>query len=286
MRLAVARTSEGTRVVLDTGREARFLQYSDLGEALRAGAHLDPDAFDGEPVADVEHLELAPVAGAHAKVVCVGHNFRQHILEMGHELPEYPNVFCKFVESLVGPSDAIHLSSDVEQWDWEAELAVVIGKAAYRVDEADAADYVAGYTTANDISARDWQRRTSQWLLGKSFEQTTPVGPWLVTPDQVDPSDGLTLTCSVDGVEKQRSTTSDLLFGPLSLVAYISRVFTLQPGDLILTGTPGGVGAARDPVERLQPGQQVITEIVGLGRLTNECVSADQPLKQPTKGRP
>jgi acylpyruvate hydrolase len=273
MRLAVARTPEGTRVVLDSGQGARFLQFSDVGAALSAGVLDEPDRFEGDPVVNVEQLDLGPVATSTGKVICVGHNFRQHILEMGHGLPEYPNVFAKFAEALIGPGDPIALDPEAEQWDWEAELALVIARPARRVGSDQAHEFIAGYTVANDISARDWQRRASQWLLGKTFENTTPIGPWLVTADEVDPADGLTVTCHVDGVEKQSSSTSDLLFGPAFLVSYLSRVLTLQPGDVILTGTPAGVGAARDPVERLRPGQTVTTEIAGLGRLTNVCVA-------------
>jgi len=275
MRLAVARRSGETRVILAGPDAATVLPFSTLPEALTAGVLDDPLRFDGEPVVSLDDLDLAPVATGASKVLCVGHNFRQHILEMGHGLPDYPNVFSKFNDALIGPNDPIVLSGDADLWDWEAELAVVVRRPAHRVSPDLAPDFIAGYTIANDISARDWQRRSSQWLLGKTFEHTTPVGPWLVTPDELDLSGGLTITCHVDGVEKQRSSTSDLLFGPAFLVSYLSQVLTLQPGDLILTGTPSGVGAARQPVEQLRPGQVVTTEISGLGRLHNLCVAPE-----------
>jgi len=275
MRLGTARTSRGDRVILDNGEDTKLLRFPTLAAALTAGILDDPDGFDGDRVANVNDLELGPAVGAPGKVICVGHNFRQHILEMGHGLPDHPNVFSKFAEALIGPYDPIVLNPDAEDWDWEAELALVIAKPARRVSTDDAHDFIAGYTVANDISARDWQRRGSQWLLGKTFEQTTPIGPWLVTTEEVDPNDGLTITCTVDGVEKQRSTTSDLLFGPAFLVSYLSQVLTLQPGDVVLTGTPAGVGAARSPVEWLTAGQTVTTEITGLGRLSNVCVAPD-----------
>jgi len=275
MRLAVARRSGETRVVLSGPDGAKVLPIHTLAEAFVAGVLDDPRRFDGERVASVEDLDLAPIATGGSKVLCVGHNFRQHILEMGHGLPDYPNVFSKFNDALVGPNDPIVLSEDATLWDWEAELALVIRKPAHRITADVADDFIAGYTIANDISARDWQRRTSQWLLGKTFERTTPVGPWLVTSDELNLSAGLTITCHVDGVEKQRSSTADLLFGPAYLVAYLSQVLTLQPGDVILTGTPAGVGAAREPQEQLTPGQVVTTEISGLGRLRNLCVAPE-----------
>ena len=273
MRLAVARTSGGTRVLLEVDGSLTLTELPDLPSALAAGVLDDPHSVPGAPVDDLGAVDLAPVATGAGKVICVGHNFRTHILEMGHAIPEYPNVFSKFPEALVGPDDPIELSPESQAWDWEAELALVIGRPTRGVSEEDVGECIAGYTVANDVSARDWQRRGSQWLLGKTFERTTPVGPWLVTADEVDPRQGLTITCAVDGVEKQRSSTGDLVFGPAFLVSYLSRVFTRQPGDLVLTGTPGGVGVARQPVERLQPGQTLTTEIAGLGRLTNVCVS-------------
>ena len=275
MRVAVARRSGETRVVLSGPDGARFLPFGTLAEAFEAGVLDDPRRFEGEPVESVEDLDLASVATGASKVLCVGHNYRQHILEMGHGLPDYPNVFSKFTDALIGPNDPIVLSEDATLWDWEAELALVIRKPAHRISADVADDFIAGYTVANDISARDWQRRSSQWLLGKTFERTTPVGPWLVASDEIDLSAGLTITCHVDGVEKQHSSTADLLFGPAYLVAYLSQVVTLQPGDVILTGTPAGVGAAREPQERLTPGQVVTTEISGLGRLHNVCVAPE-----------
>lgn len=273
VQIAVTRTVDGERLVADRG-DGEFLltPVSDLGAALANGTVADLGALGGRSV-DIADLSLAPVVGTSGKVICVGHNFTQHILEMGHGLPEYPNVFSKFREALVGANDAIELDPVSSAWDWEAELVMVIGRPARRVSEETALDYVAGYTVANDISARDWQRRGSQWLLGKTFQSTTPIGPWMVTADEVDPADGLSLSCMVDGIEKQNSTTADLLFGPGFLVSYLSHVLTLNPGDIVLTGTPAGVGAGREPAEYLKPGQTVVTEIEGIGRLVNSCAA-------------
>ncbi|QSR28797.1 2-hydroxyhepta-2,4-diene-1,7-dioate isomerase [Nocardioides aromaticivorans] len=274
MRYTVARTNGGPRVVIDRGSgHAVITTWTSLRDAFLGGL-LDGADGVGAVEVDVAELDLAPAAGVVGKVLCVGHNYTQHILEMGHGLPDHPNVFSKYPEALVGPFDDIALSEESQAWDWEGELALVIGKAARNVTEAEAPSHIAGYTVANDISARDWQRRSTQWLLGKTFAATTPLGPWFVSSDEVDPDAGLALTCSVDGDVKQASTTSDLLFKPAFLVSYLSRVLTLEPGDVVLTGTPAGVGAAREPAEFLRPGQEVVTEIEGVGRLSNKCVAA------------
>jgi acylpyruvate hydrolase len=278
MRFGTARTPDGDRVVVRDGARARILPLPSVRQALSDGALTEDGAADlvrsGRPV-DLGDLDLAPAVSG-GKVVCVGHNFTSHILELGHGLPERPNVFSKFPEALVGPNDDIHLDVASDAWDWEAELAVVIGTAVRWADRETAARAIAGYSVANDVSARDWQRRASQWLLGKTFEATTPLGPWIVTPDEVDPAAGLEISCSIDGVTKQQSTTADLLFDAPSLIAYVSQVVTLQPGDVILTGTPGGVGTARTPTERLLPGQLVVTAVEGIGECRNRCVSSGQ----------
>ena len=274
MRVATLRTTRGERIAVDPGDGEFVLTHlTDLGEALRTDALADPATLRGAEAVDISTAELGPIAGKGGKVICIGHNFKQHILEMGHGLPDYPNVFSKFREAVIGAKDPIELDPAATAWDWEAELAIVIGQPARRVSESAALSHVAGYTVANDISARDWQRRTTQWLLGKTFENTTPLGPWMVTTDEVDPDDGLALTCAIDGAEKQNSTTADLLFRPAFLISYLSHVFTLNPGDVVLTGTPAGVGAGREPAEYLRPGQTVTTEVEGIGRLVNSCVT-------------
>lgn len=272
MRFATVRTPDGPRVLMDRRGSRIQLPFSSMREALDAGVHEHADDYSGFEIGSGS-VDLAPAVVDPGKVICVGHNYRAHILEMGHPLPEVPNVFSKFATALVGPDEPISLWTDSTAWDWEAELALVVGRRVHRaeVDEARAA--IAGYTVANDISARDWQRRSTQWLLGKTFDATTPVGPWIVTPDEVDHAADLEITCTVDGQVVQHSSTADLLFGPAELVSYLSTVMTLHPGDLVLTGTPAGVGAGRDPQVFLTPGQTVRTEIAGLGACTNECVA-------------
>ena len=219
----------------------------------------------------VSSLDLAPVIPRPGKVICVGLNYRNHILEMGRELPEYPTLFAKFADALIGPRDPIRLAPESSAADWEAELAVVVGSAVRRADEEQAAAAIAGFCVLNDVTMRDWQYRTTQWLQGKTFEETTPIGPVLVTPDElpgtVRPS--LPLTAAVDDETVQKADTSDLVFDPVALVRYISAIMTLRPGDVIATGTQGGVGHARKPPCYLAAGMTLTTEIEGIGRLEN-----------------
>jgi acylpyruvate hydrolase len=224
------------------------------------------------PIGDIPDDSWAPVVPAPRKIVCVGVNYREHIREMGRNRPDFPTLFTKYPESLVGAGDAIVLPPHAsEMVDWEAELAVVIGTRVRRVDEATAAAAIAGYTVLNDVSMRDWQNRTLQWLQGKSFENTTPVGPVLATVDEVPAS--ARITTEVDGELLQEGRIDDLVFGPAAIVAYISQIFPLDPGDIVATGTPGGVGHARTPPRYLAPGQVVVTTIEGIGSLRNTVVA-------------
>ncbi|GGB31218.1 hypothetical protein GCM10011492_22280 [Flexivirga endophytica] len=202
------------------------------------------------------------------KVICCGLNFSDHIQEMGRELPSYPTLFAKYPDTLIGPYDDIVLPRG-RRIDWEAELAVVVGKELRSATAEQARDAIAGYTVANDISVRDWQQRTLQWFQGKAWDATTPVGPVLVTPDELDPVAGVEVTCRVNGVERQRGNTRLLVFDCAALIAYASTFTVLRPGDLILTGTPGGVGQGMDPPTFLDDGDVVETEIPGIGCLRN-----------------
>lgn len=230
-----------------------------------------PDV-DGERV-NRSDVRLAPVVPDPAKIVCVGVNYRDHIEEMGNTPPSHPTYFAKFARALAGPNDDLVLPSpDVTTHiDWEVELAIVIGAPARNVSGQEALDVIAGYAVLNDVSIRDWQRRTTQFLAGKTFEGLTPVGPGLVTSDVLGDGSGLGLSSSVNGVVKQDSSTSQLVFGTVDIVSDLSRVMTLDPGDIIATGTPGGVGAARTPPEWLQSGDELVSTIEGVGTLTNRC---------------
>jgi acylpyruvate hydrolase len=268
--LATIREAGRTRAVRLDGDRAVDLGEDDVGAVLRR-----PDWRSWAPAADgptrpVEGLDYAPLVPRPDKVVCVGLNYRNHILEMGRELPEHPTLFAKYASALIGAFDDIVLPAVSDQVDWEAELAVVIGAPARHVSADEAPACIAGYTVANDVSVRDYQYRTLQWLQGKSFESSTPLGPWLVTADE-SPGPSRQISCEVAGEVMQRADTADLVFDPAALVAYISDIFTLEPGDIIATGTPGGVGAARTPPRFLADGEVVVTRIAGVGECRNRC---------------
>lgn len=263
-RLAAAR-HEGDELVL--------LPYSDVGALLATGdGWQERAAADGERV-PLDPAALAPVVPHPNKIVCLGLNYATHIKEMGRPTPAHPTLFAKYDGSLVGPRDDIHTPPVSDDLDWEAELAVVIGRRGRHIPRETALDHVAGYTVANDVTVRDWQHRTREFLSGKTFEATTPLGPALVTPDELPPgASGLTISCTVDGHTMQKADTADLLFDAATTVAYVSTIITLLPGDLILTGTPGGVGAGRDPKVFLRPGQELVTTVEGIGELRNTVV--------------
>ncbi len=211
----------------------------------------------------------APVP-APGKMICVGHNYREHILEMKREIPEYPVVFAKFANTVIGPEDDIPFYPISKDLDYEAEFAFVIGKRARNVSQAEALDYVAGYTIVNDVTYRDIQRRTIQWMQGKSVDGTAPMGPYLVTSDELADPSGLEIVLTVNGEERQRSNTRNLVFSVQYLVEFLSNLMTLEPGDVILTGTPGGVGVAMNPPVFLKDGDIVRIEVDGVGALENK----------------
>jgi 5-carboxymethyl-2-hydroxymuconate isomerase len=203
------------------------------------------------------------------KIVCVGLNYRDHAAEAGMDLPAAPLLFAKWPNTLVGHGDPVVLPPESTQVDYEAELGVVIGKTARRVSERDALDHVAGYICVNDVSARDLQFADGQWTRGKSPDTFCPVGPGLVPREQIDDPQALTIRCIVNGEALQDSSTAQMIFSVAEIIAYASQTITLEPGDLIATGTPAGVGVFRDPKVMLQDGDEVSVEIEGLGTLTN-----------------
>jgi acylpyruvate hydrolase len=272
VRLATVRTSTGTRAARVEGDQLVLLDAPDVGVVLSAldrGAALAHEAGVTIPIAEASFATLIPNP---SKVLCVGLNYREHILEMGHELPAYPTVFNKFSSCLIGANDDIVIPSIVERPDWEVELGIVIGHPVRRAEPDVAFDAIGGYTTINDLSMRDWQRRTSQWLQGKTFDATTPVGPYFVTLDELDDPFDLEVRCEVDGVVMQRARTSQLVFGPAEIVAYCSQFTTLLPGDIIATGTPAGVGDGRTPPVYLRAGQRLTTVVEGVGTCENTVV--------------
>ncbi|TWU56056.1 fumarylacetoacetate hydrolase family protein [Rubripirellula reticaptiva] len=216
---------------------------------------------------------LLPPTPTPEKIICIGLNYRDHAIETGAEIPFEPVVFSKFGTALAGHGDVIRLPKVSSQVDYEAELVVVIGKTAKHVSAADAMDYVYGYSCGHDVSARDWQkgRPAGQWLLGKTFDTFAPVGPCVVAKcDLQDPTD-LNVRMKLNDETVQNSTTAQLIFDIPALIAHLTKVMTLKPGDLIFTGTPPGVGAARKPPVFLKHGDVCSVEIEGIGMLTNTC---------------
>jgi acylpyruvate hydrolase len=273
MRFATIRTGAGTTAARLDGDVLIPLDAGDVGELLARGAAAAAPARAGAAAVPVAGADFAALVTNPSKVICVGLNYRTHIAETGRELPEYPTLFAKFAETLMGANDDLAIPVVSEKVDWEVELAVVIGTPVYRAGKDEALAAIAGYATSNDVSMRDWQRRTLQWQAGKMFQHSTPVGPYLVTADEVDHAADLEIRCEVDGAVMQQARTSDLLFTPADVVAYASAAITLRPGDLLLTGTTGGVGDARKPPVYLKPGQILRSYVEGLGECLNHCVA-------------
>jgi acylpyruvate hydrolase len=277
MRLVTFSHEHGSRAGVIVGDGAAMLGYDDVGALLRAGERgleearkaVDTGAADRQ-LADLRLLK--PVAAPTA-VVCVGHNYRSHILEMGRELPSAPTLFAKIPTALTDPYADVPLPVDSPSVDYEGELAVVIGAGGRNIAPEAAWDAVAGLTILNDVSMRDHQRRTIQWFAGKSWEASTPVGPQVVTLDEISDFDSLELCVTVNGDERQRAVLGDLVFDVPTLVSDISRIFTLRPGDMIATGTPGGVGEAREPAAFLRDGDVVEVSVSQIGALRNRFVA-------------
>jgi 2-keto-4-pentenoate hydratase/2-oxohepta-3-ene-1,7-dioic acid hydratase in catechol pathway len=254
---------------------------ADLDSVLAgAGVEALAGAARGELISLENVTLLAPIARP-SKVICVGRNYPEHARETGSEVPTEPLIFSKFPSAITGPTDPIVLPAVApRRVDYEAELAVVIGRGGRDVAEASAMDHVAGFMAANDVTARDWQlkRNGGQWLLGKTFDTFLPLGPALVTRDEVDDLGAVRVRCLVDGEELQNDVVASMMFSIPELIAHVSRVVTLVPGDLLLTGTPAGVGMGRTPPRWLQPGEVVETIIEGVGTLTNPVREADGAL--------
>lgn len=274
MKLATVRTDDGTRAVRVDGDDLVDLGFADLGEVLAQENWQDAAAAATQVVGSASDAEYATLVAQPSKVVCVGLNYATHITEMGRPLPEYPTLFHKFSDTLIGAGDDIARPEETEEFDWEAELVVVIGKPVRRAKGAEAEAAIAGFTVMNDITCRDWQFRTREWTQGKNWDATTPVGPVMVTPDEVGGvRPALRITTTVDGELMQDDNTGDLVHDPVFLVEYVSTMIRLNPGDMIASGTPGGVGHARKPPVYLTVGQEVSCAIEGIGAVTNKVVA-------------
>lgn len=234
-------------------------------------------AEDSSPfIFNREDVRLEAPVQKPQKIICVGLNYREHILEMGRELPTNPVLFAKFANAIIGPEDNIPHHPISEQLDYEAEFTFVIGKRAKNVNQENALDYVAGYTICNDVTYRDIQRRTPQWLQGKSVDGAAPMGPWLVTADELQNPSGLNISSYVNGELRQQSNTENLVFSVQKLVEFISNLMTLEPGDVIMTGTPHGVGFAMEPQQFLKDGDIVRIEVENVGVLENKVQKVEK----------
>ena len=266
--LDVAAAERDFREGAPTTIDAVFKGLGDVNALRRLAdkAGASPDRYFIAP----DKAAFGPCVTSPEKIICIGLNYRKHAAETGNPVPKQPILFNKYNTALNGHGGTIGVSEeDAQKFDYEAELVIVIGRRARNVSEADAPNYIFGYATGNDFTARDLQSRSSQWMLGKSLDGSAPLGPWLVTADQVD-GDNLKIECRVNGEVRQSSSTSDMVFNCKQLVSYTSRYFTLKPGDIIFTGTPEGVisGYPKDKQVWLKPGDKIVTSIEKLGDLS------------------
>jgi len=244
-----------------------------------------PDAMDrvmrwidgppgGERLALADAKLAAPIPRP-PKIICIGLNYRDHAIESNLPIPETPTMFAKFPTAVIGPGANIVLPKASAKPDYEAEFGVVIGKGGRHIPEARWREHVFGYTIVNDVSARDFQMATSQWMIGKTFDTFAPIGPSIVTADEIEDPHNLAISLELSGEIMQRSNTSNLIFNVPKLIAYLSSVFTLEPGDIIATGTPSGVGFARTPPRYLKAGDDVRVRVEGIGELYNPVVAEE-----------
>lgn len=282
MKLATGRRSGGTAIwgpVVDDGIcdvSAQWNSPAAMVEAAtdEAGRAAITDAAG--PSTPLDELRLLPPVPSPARIICVGVNYADHAAESDRaaEPPGHPVLFTRFASSLVGDREPIERPAVSHQFDWEGELAVVIGRRTHRVGRELALDHVGGYSCFMDGTLRDWQRHTSQFTPGKNFDRSGAWGPWIVTADEVPDPGGLELTTTVDGEVVQHASTNLMIHDVASIVSYCSTFTTLEPGDVIATGTPAGVGFARTPQRWLEPGHEVRVEISSIGTLTNPVVDA------------
>ena len=276
MRLASFRTAQGASYgavtdqgIVDLGRRLGN-RYSDLRALLERNG-LEEARKAAGAAADYKESEVSwlPLIPNPGKIVCVGLNYEEHRQETGRDKTEQPALFLRLAESQVGHKQPILRPRESKNLDYEAEIAVVIGRAGRRISQKDSWNHVAGYSCYNDGSVRDWQRHTIQWTAGKNFASTGGFGPWMVTADEIPAGTLLTLSCRLNGERMQHATTEQMIFKIPKLIEYISSFTTLAPGDVIVTGTPGGVGARRNPPVWMKPGDKVEIEIDKVGVLVN-----------------
>lgn len=259
--------------IFDIGSVLRN-RYPDLKSLIGSGNLSAVEEAKGKaerlPLAAIEFLPVIPNPG---KIICIGMNFDEHRVEAGREKTNHPTIFTRFADSQMGHLQPGWISPESSMLDWEGELALVMGKAGRRVPKEKALDYVAGYSCYNDLSVRDWQRHTSQFIPGKNFPRTGAFGPWLVTPDEIPSPLNLSIQTRVNGTQVQNGNTSQMVFPLPELIAYITSFTPLAPGDVIVTGTPSGVGFRRNPQVFLKPGDTTEVEIPGIGVLRTPIVA-------------
>jgi 2-keto-4-pentenoate hydratase/2-oxohepta-3-ene-1,7-dioic acid hydratase in catechol pathway len=258
-------------VVNDMVVDLKPMGYDSLLQVIQSGARLDGLAVAaGQRLADVQLF--APIPRP-PKLICVGLNYRDHAQETGAQIPKVPTIFNKFTTAVIGPGENVVLPKVSKAPDYEAEFAFVIGRGGRNIAAEDWQQHVFGYTLVNDVTARDYQRATSQWLMGKTFDTFAPMGPWIVTADEIaDPHD-LDIQMEINGEVLQDSNTRELIFKIPDLIAFLSSVFTLEPGDVVSTGTPAGVGFARKPPRYLHAGDEMVVRISAIGELRNPVVA-------------
>ena len=282
MRLASFHTAQGASYGIVTGKGIvdlrRYLgnQFPDL-KSLIAGNGFAAAAKQLSSTPDYKESDVTwlPVIGNPDRIVCVGLNYQEHVVETGRDNTEQPAIFLRLPESQVGHRQPIVRPRESTHLDFEAEIAVIIGKPGRRIAQADAWSYVCGYSCYNDGSVRDWQRHTIQWTAGKNFAATGGFGPWMVTADEIAPGTKMTLSCRLNGQEMQRATTEQMIFKIPKIIEYVSAWTTLAPGDVLVTGTPGGVGARRKPPVWMKPGDVVEVEVDRIGVLRNPVADED-----------
>lgn len=250
--------------------------FSDVISIVAGGpAALARAAAVTGPAVPMSAVKLMAPIPRPPKIICVGLNYRDHAIESNMQIPTVPTIFCKFATSVIGPGDTIVLPKASTQPDYEAEFALVIGKGGRHISAANWKDHVFGYLNLNDVSARDFQLATTQWVIGKTFDTFCPMGPYLVTADEIADPHALDISLTLNGEVLQNSNTRNLIFAIPELIRHLSSVFTLEPGDIISTGTPAGVGFARKPPIYLKNGDTVVVKVQGLGELTNPVTVED-----------
>ena len=250
-----------------------LLQFIEAGHEGRAKAEAFKDQSPRNARHSLREVKLLAPIPKPRKLICVGLNYRDHALETGSEIPAVPTIFNKFATAVIANGENIVLPKVSKSPDFEAEFAFIIGQGGRHIAAESWADHVYGYTIVNDVSARDYQRATTQWLMGKTFDTFAPMGPWIVTADEIADPHTLDIQLDINGEMMQNSNTRELIFKVPDLISFLSSVFTLEPGDIVSTGTPSGVGVARKPPRFLRPGDKVTVKIPKIGELSNPVVA-------------